>query len=224
MHFPPINNGTMPFVDAANRFSALSGIDVVIGIDPGVSGAISVIDRVSGRLVACFDLPTLKIPKSPRKRRQQEDPEDDGEPLKSGPKKKARYRLAPEVDLVLTRYFLDAFSGPGKAAHVALENVWGRKSAPGRGGQSISSETALIGAANQIEGMLVGVGLSYRKVVPQVWKKWARIIGPDGDLARRRCGEMFPTAGAAWPLVKDHNRAESALIAAWGRAMLIAGL
>lgn len=54
------------------------------------------------------------------------------------------------------------------------------------------------------------------QVTPNTWKQ-ALEVPPDKAGARRRASAVFGS-DHAWPRVKDHNRAEAALIGAWGLA------
>lgn len=54
-------------------------------------------------------------------------------------------------------------------------------------------------------------------VEPQTWKRHHHLLGKDKEASRTLASELWP-AGAKdlWPNKGHHNRAEAALIAAWG--------
>lgn len=97
--------------------------------------------------------------------------------------------------------------------HVFLEEV---SSMPGQGVASMFSIGRTIGA---IEGVLAGLNIPYTLVSPKAWKRFHGITKPphkkdaklqDLALARKLCPEV-PLAR-----MKDHNRADAILIAAYG--------
>ena len=66
-----------------------------------------------------------------------------------------------------------------------------------------------------IEGVIAALGVSIRYVPPQVWKKALGVPSDKGG-ARLRAQQMFPAHAQMFGRVKDHGRAESALIGLWG--------
>jgi crossover junction endodeoxyribonuclease RuvC len=61
-------------------------------------------------------------------------------------------------------------------------------------------------------------GIRTELVRPQVWKK-ALGLGQDKDVSRARAIEMFPDQSGLFKRKMDHDRAEAALIAEYGRRM-----
>jgi len=86
---------------------------------------------------------------------------------------------------------------------------------PGKG-PGASSIFSLGHTAGTIEGVAMARRLSYREVSPHTWKKAFKISGgkKGKDIARALAQRLYPEADLA--RVKDHNRAESILIARWG--------
>lgn len=62
---------------------------------------------------------------------------------------------------------------------------------------------------------VASVGISTEHVTPQKWKKEMN-LRKGKDASRMRASELLPGSSGLWPLVKHHNRAEAALIAAYG--------
>jgi len=62
---------------------------------------------------------------------------------------------------------------------------------------------------------LTVLGIPFTFVSPSVWKRAMGLNGTDKEFARTRAKHFFPTAELH--RVKDHNRAEALLIAAYGR-------
>ena len=80
---------------------------------------------------------------------------------------------------------------------------------PGQGVSSVFSFGRTYGA---IEGVVASLGLSMRRVPPQVWTKKMKVRdGKDG--ARAMAMELFPEKAEWFARKKDHNRADAALLA-----------
>lgn len=70
-------------------------------------------------------------------------------------------------------------------------------------------------------GVLLGA-LAWRsipvvEVTPAKWKA-ALNVSPDKNGSREQASRIFPDDTDQWKRVKDHNRAEAALIAWWGKS------
>ena len=81
-------------------------------------------------------------------------------------------------------------------------------------GQGVASQGSLMHSAGVIEGVLGALGVPVMLVSPAKWKK-AMGLGSDKEASRAVAQRLFPDA----PLgrKKDHNRAESLLLAEYGR-------
>lgn len=92
---------------------------------------------------------------------------------------------------------------------VICEQVWAMPK------QGVSSAFTFGKTAGAIEACIALAMLPMHNVAPQVWKKELRLTN-DKDDCRRRASDLFPEAYGHWERKKDHNRAESALIAHYG--------
>ncbi|WP_439587510.1 hypothetical protein [Hydrogenophaga sp.] len=156
---------------------------IVIGIDPGLSGACAVLDH--NGLRAVFDLPIMPIP-------------DVGH--KALVKKKLDGRA-------LRRLLLDtcAANEPVLAVVEAVGVMGGKNN-------SIQTQGSLLRTLGAVENTLECLNLVVVYAPPKVWKGFYGLTA-DKDAARHVAQALYPDA----PLkrVKDHNRAESILIAHW---------
>jgi hypothetical protein len=59
--------------------------------------------------------------------------------------------------------------------------------------------------------------IKHQPVQPATWKRFVNVLGADktGAAARAVAMKLYPGAASALQRVKDHNRAESLLIAHW---------
>jgi len=67
-----------------------------------------------------------------------------------------------------------------------------------------------------VKGVLATLGIPYRLVPPQMWKKHLRLTGCDKDAARTMVIQRFPEVAESVKRKKDVGRADSLLIALWG--------
>ena len=104
---------------------------------------------------------------------------------------------------------LAPYAGPG--AHVIIEEA---QAMPGQGTRSMF--TVGLGMGTWL-GILGTLGLPYTRVRPHAWKRMLG-LGKDKEQARLRAQQLFPGAGLRPE--KDHGRAESLLLAYWGRQHL----
>jgi crossover junction endodeoxyribonuclease RuvC len=150
---------------------------IKIGIDPGVTGAIAVLDK-DNRLLKLLDMPTMQNGK-----RRQVNP----------------YELSKMMSHIEDTNMIDM---------VYLETVASR---PGQGVASTFSFGVSFGI---IQGVLAGVGLPVTMVTPRTWKKRAKLIGYDKDLARTIAQRLYPQAALGRKM--DIGRADALLIARFG--------
>jgi len=170
---------------------------LVLGIDPGSAGAIALIDGPTGRLLDVIDIPVIKVKR-----------------LRKGESRGSRTEVQAAVLAAALRPWLDRYD----EAVVWLEQMGNRKN----DGKLASS--GLFEAYGKIQGVLATLGVTVRYVTPQKWKKWARILGDEnGDLARKRAGDLFPVGVTRWVARCHHNRAEACLIGAYGRNQMVVG-
>lgn len=69
-------------------------------------------------------------------------------------------------------------------------------------------------------GVLGALKIPKRGIRPQDWKKHYGLKGGDKEAARRMAMQRWPAHQTLFARVKDHNRAEAALIAAYGKKVL----
>jgi crossover junction endodeoxyribonuclease RuvC len=150
-----------------------------IGIDPGLGGAVAILDAAGGLLVLA-DVPVLTLTTA-RGRKQDYD--------------------VPGMVAILQPY-------GGLQAHVTLEEA---QSMPGQGVRSMWT----IGYGFGLWlGVLTALRLPYTRVRPSIWKR-AMGLGKDKEQARLRAMQLFPAADLRRK--RDHGRAESLLLAHYGR-------
>lgn len=88
------------------------------------------------------------------------------------------------------------------------------ESVASRPGQGVSSVFSFGQSFGLIVGVLAGLKVPTEFVTPNVWTKAMRVVdGKDGS--RQRAMELFPSHADKFKRVKDHNRAESCLIAVY---------
>jgi hypothetical protein len=156
----------------------------VMGIDPGVSGALAVVTRSADgalRVESVHDLPTLTDITSAGKARRRVDPVGLA----------ALLDTLPACDRVIIERLVP---GPGVTSITAF---------------SMGATAACISAVFALR-----VSAPVKLVSPNVWKRGLEVPA-DKQAARRFACQLFGD-DAHWKRAKDHNRAESALIAAYG--------
>ena len=67
-----------------------------------------------------------------------------------------------------------------------------------------------------IHGILAGLGIPYRTVVPVVWKRYFGLLGQGKDASRAEASRRLPQHAHHWPLKKHDGRAEATLLALYG--------
>lgn len=70
-------------------------------------------------------------------------------------------------------------------------------------------------AYGTLRGVVAALGIPMTVVSPVTWKR-ALGVPAAKDGARARASQLLPDAAAHWQRVKDHGRAEAALIALYG--------
>jgi hypothetical protein len=164
---------------------------IVIGIDPGLSGACSVLDH--NGLRAVFDLPVMPIPGV-------------------GPKAMIQNKVDGRALVKLLRQHCP----PGEAVQSVIEavNVMGGKN------NAVQTQGSLLRTLGAIEAVLECLGWAPEYANPQTWKRHFGLIDSELSDAQRKAKAM-QCARRLYPQcneiarAKDHNRAESILIAHW---------
>ncbi len=176
-----------------------------IGIDPGLDGAVAVLDE-KGEIVLCEDTPTITI--------------------KSGGKNRRRYQPNQMVFILRTALrridkTVDLISGV-KDSDMPEVTIVGLEYVRAMPGQGVSSMFTMGMGVGLWEGIIATLGLPMEQVTPVVWK---RVIlgGATGDANRKetsrlKAQQLFPTQTAnLLTRKKDHGRAEALLIAEYFR-------
>lgn len=83
-------------------------------------------------------------------------------------------------------------------------------------GQGVSSVFSFGKSAGIIEGVLDALGIPYRMVTPQKWKRAAGLTGTEKDAARAMCIRQYPHLAYMLTRKKDIGRADAILIGMYG--------
>ena len=172
-----------------------------IGVDPGLHGALALVDDVSGRLLACVDMPTV-VKSSETRTVKGKDGKPDrrvtSERLMVSP-----HMLARQID-----EWCSAAEVAGRRIVAVIEEV-----------QSMPRDGA-VGAfafgksAGLIEGVIAAAWIPIEMIRPSVWKKKAGLTA-DKAVAIRKAQERFPTHVHLFMRKKDDGRAEASILASW---------
>ena len=165
---------------------------IIIGIDPGVTGAFAAVDLVT-HAVEFFDMPTFQV--------------------KSGKKNKSDYDAFAIAEWLRSERFMQA--------HVVIEKQQAMPPAlRGRQQGSVSTGMVMYGYGILI-GVLGAIGIPFDRVASRSWKVKMLKDLPEGKESSIICAkQMFPKAADQLTRKKDHNRAEALLIAAYGQRYL----
>ena len=164
---------------------------IVIGIDPGLTGAVAVVDHAGVRAV--FDLPTMPVPGV-------------------GPKALVKRKIDGRALCQLLLKHCPASEGKPR---VFLEKV----NTMGGANNAVQTQGSLMRSLGAIESVVECLNYPVEQVAPQSWKKQFG-IGSDKAKALEAARKLHPEALADLKRAKDHNRAEAVLLAHWGRGEL----
>ena len=174
---------------------------IYIGIDAGLTGALSAYDPADDDLVFCYEMPTDEIEVNGKKRRRV----SEVRLLEMlGPWRGSKAVIErPEVRPLKTRNKQDG--------------TLDRRS-PGAQGMFTFGE-----AYGVVRCGLIASGIFVVEVRPRIWMKGMR-VGAGNDEKRRVAQERYPRWGATFMRVKDDGLAEASLIAEWAAQMDRKGL
>jgi crossover junction endodeoxyribonuclease RuvC len=165
-----------------------------VGIDPGLSGAIAVIEL--GGAVTIFDVPTHQV--------------------------KVGKKMKNIIDAYHLATILQGISANQDIA-VAIEKVTPMPSVPGvldeerRTMGATSAFNFGMGYGIYV-GVLSALRIHFQEVHPATWKRAMMDgAGKEKKAARIRAARLFPVAASKLTREKDDGRAEALLIAEWGR-------
>jgi crossover junction endodeoxyribonuclease RuvC len=160
---------------------------MIIGIDPGNTGAVAIVSDDGIRLFCVFDMPLMANGK-----KQQVNP----------------YELKKMIERAAVESLPKA--GPhGCEFSFIVEKVGAM---PGQGVASMFNFGLGFGI---IQGVIAGMDYPCSLVTPQKWKKAAGLIGKDKDNARTLAQRLYPDAPLGRK--KDIGRADAILIARFGK-------
>ena len=165
---------------------------IVCSFDPGLSGAGAVLDH--NGLRAVFDIPTMPIPGV-------------------GPKALVQRKLDAHA---LCQILLDHCPAAEGKPQVVIEAV----GTMGGKNNSVQTQGSLMRTLGALESVVECLGFPLAYVAPQTWKRFYGLIDSDLSPAARkakaleRARTLYP-ACADIGRARDHNRAESILIAHW---------
>ena len=145
---------------------------MIVGIDPGISGAVAWVSD-DGFLLSAMDMPTLEV---------------------NGKMKVNPHILASDLSF-------------RKPKIVVIEDVGAMP------GQGVTSMFNFGYSAGILAGVCAGLGIPTVFYRPAVWKRQAGV--PTDKGAARLHAQRFWPGSRAFDRVKDHGRAEAALLARW---------
>lgn len=174
-------------------------IALILGIDPGATGAIS-FNSPDGGLLGIEDIPVDRV--------------------QVGKHSRSRVNIPN-----LWRMVQSIGGASGVAAFIEKPNYRPMMKRNPQTGQTEKSQMGVAGAGafgetyGSILAVLVVAGAQIHEVAPGVW---GRSIGLKGgkDDAIRLAGNLFPASAELFARKKDHNRAEAALIGYYGAQRL----
>lgn len=83
----------------------------------------------------------------------------------------------------------------------------------GAHGNSMHSQASMMRSRGIIEGVLDVVGIKHATVQPQTWKRYYGLLKTKKTSSLETARKLYPNSAPQLARVKDHNRAESLLIA-----------
>lgn len=147
-------------------------MNCILGIDPGLSGAVAFYWPSHPKTVSVEDMPTVD----------------------------KWLDVATLADRIRQM-------NPDEAV---IEKVWAQ---PGEGPKGAFAFGSVYGATI---GIIACLGIPYRFVSSQRWKRHYNLIGEDKEASRATALRTWPERAELFDKKKDHNRAEAALIARYG--------
>jgi crossover junction endodeoxyribonuclease RuvC len=170
---------------------------LVVGVDPGLHGGVAFLGELG--LLHVEDMPIDIVEVNGKKR-----------PRLSFP------RLARLLNVHGATMFCEE---PEARPIITRDKQTGRTETRTPGAAGMLALGITVGA---VRALAAAYGMEFHSVRSGSWKKALR-LGAGKDEARNRAAERFPLHAAMFARVKDDGRAESALIAAYGYAILKQG-
>lgn len=172
---------------------------IFAGIDPGVSGAIGIID---GKDVRLFDTPTMEI--------------EVNKSVKRILDRKAACLIFEE----LTRKDENVYVTIEKASAMMMPNKKAKVCPVCKKGPSMGATSAFNYGRDYGCWLMLfdALAIPYSEIHPATWKKLVMAnMQPGKDASRMRAGQLYPSAQKEITRKKDHGRAEALLIAHFGK-------
>ncbi len=160
-----------------------------VGCDPGLKGAIAMIE---GDKVECWDMPTYKV---------------------QGTWKTHNYIDGKRLALIFQSL------SAGHDVSICLEQVSAMPGSDGRGGRQAIGVTSAFNFGmgyGTIVGVLNALHLTFHEARPAVWKR-AMQVNPDKEFSIKMATALYPDAERFLKRKRDDGRAESILLAEYGR-------
>lgn len=169
-----------------------------IGIDPGFTGAVAVIDT-DFDMVSFWDTPTAQVKTAPRRKTVQDVLEN------RKPKHGVKQEYLPSQMAVILRDLKDA------NCHVWLEKVGAMP------GQGVTSMFRFGVGFGLWQGIIAALELPMTLVTPQAWKKEIMVAVSDKDATRIKAQSLYPSCVKDLCMIKHQGRADALMIAEYGR-------
>lgn len=163
---------------------------LTIGIDPGLTGA-AVLTGAAGQILECAELPVCTRPA-------------------------AGGKVANWLDARALGALLRDWSGRHEfvqhAVCVVIEQPRPMPSMPS------TTSASLFDTVGAIRGVVAALNVgAVLHADPQAWKRHFGLKAGDKNAARECAQRLFAASAGLFARCKDHNRAEAALLAYWGR-------
>lgn len=171
--------------------------DYLLGIDPGLSGALALVTR-EGVLIDVWDMPVT--------------------PNTKGGNQVCSYNLGAIMRGEVGGVMNSMARMPSEAdIMVCIELVNGMPSIPGKDGKrrriGSTSGFGFGKSCGKLEGVMGALDVPMQFITPAKWKKWAGLTGKDKDYARTVAIQKCPSAARILSRKKDIGRADALLIA-----------
>lgn len=184
--------------ESVNEIFADCERQVYIGIDPGLTGAISVLND-KGELIEMFDMPVMAKGEKKVKRKRKITGDNGLSVIATTTHTIIKNQInASALAIIFDKY---------KHAFATLEMVASRP------GQHAAATFSLGESYGIIQGVLASCGISVKIVPPSKWKKFLN-VSADKEMTRAAAIKLYPNASIHRK--KDIDRAESLLIARYG--------
>lgn len=161
---------------------------IILGIDPGISGAACIYDAQIHKVLDVIDLPTEAWGKEKR-----------------------------HIDVhALLRWVADRDQRPDNCAIERVNAMPSIPDKSGkRRGMGSASAFRFGMVYGELRGAAAAMGIKIYDVMPGVWKELFELTGRDKDAARQMVLKLHPEVAGELKRKKDQGRAEAILIARW---------